>query len=456
MPFMVQIGPPQISIHQGQTVLISEPDGQINWPSERGLYFLDTRVVSSWTVYANGEPWELLNGGPITYYAARIFLTNHSFATEAGIIPPRTLGFTISRWIYGGMHEDLDITNNSMKPTKFQLEIAIRCDFADLFEVKSGNIVRRGRITTEWSQARQKLCTIYCNGDFSRSVAITAKRFPKEAVYANGRLSFEVALDPGEAWHTCLFYTLTDNNKHSAPPRNCIEHHPTSRHAETMADWLRTVAKIQTSNEEFYRLFRRALEDMAALRLPIEGTDHTVFVPAAGLPWFIAPFGRDSLIVSLQNMLIHPEFARGSLDILGSLQAKEDDPYRDAEPGKIFHELRYGELAHFKLIPHTPYYGTADATPLYLITLHAAWRATGDQTLLERHLEAVEGCLSWIDNYGDRDGDGFQEYQTRSPAGYENMAWKDSGDSVVYPDGSLVKGPKALYCGAILKPTSIR
>jgi glycogen debranching enzyme len=103
---------------------------------------------------------------------------------------------------------------------------------------------------------------------------------------------------------------------------------------------------------------------MAALRLPIEGTDHTVFVPAAGLPWFIAPFGRDSLIVSLQNILIYPEFARGSLDILGSLQAKEDDPYRDAEPGKILHELRYGELAHFRLIPHTPYYGTADATPL--------------------------------------------------------------------------------------------
>jgi glycogen debranching enzyme len=444
MPFLVQIGPPQISIHQGQTVLISDPDGQINWPSERGFYFLDTRVVSSWVVYANGEPWELLNGGAITYYAARIFLTNRPIATEAGMIAPRTLGFTISRWIYGGMHEDLDITNNSMKPVKFQLEIAIRCDFADLFEVKSGNIVRRGRITTEWSQAHQQLRTVYRNRDFSRSVIISAHNFPTEPVYANGRLSFEVALDPGEAWHTCLLYALTDNDKHSAPPHNCIEHHPASRHAETLADWLRTVVKIQTSNEEFYRLFRRALEDMAALRLPIEGADHTVFVPAAGLPWFIAPFGRDSLIVSLQNILIYPEFARGSLDILGSLQAKEDDPYRDAEPGKIFHELRYGELAHFRLIPHTPYYGTADATPLYLITLHAAWRATGDQTLLERHLETVEGCLSWIDHYGDRDGDGFQEYQTRSPVGYENMAWKDSGDCVVYPDGSLVKGPKAL------------
>ena len=202
--------------------------------------------------------------------------------------------------------------------------------------------------------------------------------------------------------------------------------------------------KIHTSNEEFYRLYRQALEDMAALRLPIAGTDHMVFLPAAGLPWFVALFGRDSLIVSLQNLLIYPEFARGTLDILGALQAKEHDHYRDAEPGKILHEMRYGELAHFKLIPHTPYYGTADATPLYLIVLHAAWRATGDLTLLQRHLETAEGCLTWIDKYGDRDGDGFQEYQTRSPAGYENMGWKDSGDAVVYPDGSLVKGPKAL------------
>ena len=113
------------------------------------------------------------------------------------------------------------------------------------------------------------------------------------------------------------------------------------------------MANIETSNEEFYRLFRQALEDMAALRLPIKGTDQVAFLPAAGMPWFVAPFGRDSLIVSLQNILIYPEFARGALKILSSLQAKGDDPYRDAEPGKILHEMRFGELAHFKLIFHT-------------------------------------------------------------------------------------------------------
>jgi glycogen debranching enzyme len=444
MAFKVQVGPPQISIHQGQTVLISEQDGQINWPSEKGLYFFDTRVVSSWAIYANGEPWELLNGGAISYYASRIFLTNRSLLTEDGTIPPRTLGFTIGRSISAGMHEDLDVTNNSMKPVRFQLEIALRCDFADIFEVKSGRIVRRGRITTEWSELHQHLRTTYRNGDFSRTVTISPARSPTKAVYANGRLSFEVALKPGEAWHCCLRYTLADGDRHFASPTDCIGHSHKSHHGETMADWLQNVVKIKTSNEEFYRLFRQALEDMAALRLPIAGTDHMVFLPAAGLPWFLAPFGRDSLIVSLQNTLIYPEFARGALEILGSLQAKEEDSYRDAEPGKILHEMRYGELAHFKRIPHTPYYGTADATPLYLITLHAVWRATGDRALLERHLETAEGCLSWIDEYGDRDGDGFQEYQTRSPVGYENMSWKDSGDAVVYPDGSLVKGPKAL------------
>jgi glycogen debranching enzyme len=444
MAFKVQVGPPQISIHQGQTVLVTEQDGQINFPSEKGLFFFDTRVVSSWTIYANGEPWELLNGGAINYHASRIFLTNRSLLTEDGTIAPRTLGLTISRSISGGMHEDLDVTNNSMSPVRFQLEIALRCDFADIFEVKSTRIVRRGRILTQWSEAHQHLRTTYRNGDFSRAVTISPAHSPSKAVYANGRLSLEVALKPGEAWHYCLLYALADGDRHFAAPRDCVGHSHKSHHTETMTDWLKQVVKIQTSNEEFYRLFRQALEDMAALRLPIAGTDHMVFLPAAGLPWFVAPFGRDSLIVSLQNTLIYPEFARGALEILGSLQARDEDQYRDAEPGKILHEMRYGELAHFKLIPHTPYYGTADATPLYLITLHSAWRAIGDRGLLERHIETAERCLSWIDNHGDRDGDGFQEYETRSPLGYENMGWKDSGDCVVYPDGSLVKGPKAL------------
>ncbi len=387
-------------------------------------------MISAWAIYADGEPWDLLNGGGVAPHAARIFQTNCAFVSEDGPIAARTLGLMIGRHIQGGLHEDIDVTNNGLNPVRFNLEIAIRADFADIFEVKRGSIVRRGRITTAWSEKRQALRFTYRNKDFGREVIVRIGDGTGEpAVSANGRVSFNIALKSGQAWHRCIFYDLVDGEKHIRAPRECSYSSSTSDHASKMDEWQRTVLKINTSNEEFYRCYNQGIQDMAALRLPLQGTDHMVFVPAAGLPWFVALFGRDTLIVSLQTMIVYPEFAAGTLEVLGRYQATERDDFRDAEPGKILHELRYGELAHFKLIPHTPYYGTADATPLYLVALHAAWRATGDRALIERHLATAEACLTWIDKSGDRDGDGFQEYQTRSTAGYENMAWKDLGNS---------------------------
>lgn len=445
MAFKVEVGPAQITIHQGRVVLVTEPDGQVKWPSQRGLFFRDTRVISAWAIYANGEPWDLLNGGTIAPHVARIFQTNRAFASEQGLIAARTLGLMIGRHVDGGLHEDLEITNNCQSPIRFNLEIAIRADFADIFEVKNGAIVRRGRITTSWSEKRQVLRIAYRNKDFRRQIIIrTGEGDGQPTVAANGRLSFDISLKPGQAWRRCLNYDLMDGKERIRAPRDCIHSSTKSDHANKVSDWQRTVLKIETSNEEFYRTYSQGVQDMAALRLPLNGTDHMVFVPAAGLPWFVALFGRDTLIVSLQTMIVYPEFAAGALQVLGQYQAKKRDDYRDAEPGKILHELRYGELAHFKMIPHTPYYGTADATPLYLVALHAAWRATGDRELIERQLPIAENCLTWIDKYGDRDGDGFQEYQTRSKSGYENMGWKDSGNAVMYPDGKLVQGPKAL------------
>jgi glycogen debranching enzyme len=436
MSFKVQVGPPQIAIHQAMTVLVTEPDGQVVYPSDRGLYYFDTRMISAWSVYANGAAWDLLSGGAMTPDTARIYLTNQGFLTEDGPVQQRTLGFVLARCLDGGLHEDLDIANYGPAPVRFNLEIGVRADFADLFDVKAKRMIRRGRIHTAWSEAQQTLRTTYQNQDFHRGLTMTAAG--GYAVYANGRLSFEVSLPPGGTWHCCLLYDLTDGTRHDRAPRACVHD------AHKRKPWQETVLQLRTSNEEYYRFFRQAIDDMAALRLPIEVDGRTVFMPAAGLPWFMAPFGRDSLIVSLQTTLVYPDFALGTLDVLGKWQATERDDYRDAEPGKIMHELRYGELAHFKLIPHTPYYGTADATPLYLIALHAAWRATGDRALLERHLPNLEAALAWIDQYGDRDGDMLQEYATRSSAGYENMAWKDAGDSMSYPDGTPVRGPKAL------------
>jgi len=444
MALEISVGPPRLAINHGYGVLITDPDGQIPWPTDKGFYHSDTRVMSVWLVYADGEVWDLLNSGIVAHHAARIYLTNRRLHTETGIVPAGSLSLSVSRSISGGIHEDLDLVNHSQNKVEFNLEIAIRSDFADLFEVKSGDIVRRGRITSGWSQSRLQLKISYDNKDFHRHLTASVHKADSDPVYANGRLSFHIELDPGKSWHACILYAIGDGQSVDEAPAQCIdETHNSKRHAH-QTGWRDTVLKLETANEEFYRFYHQSVDDMAGLRLPIEGTDNLQFVPAGGVPWFVALFGRDSLIVSLQNAMVYPEFAVGALEVLAHHQATKRDDYRDAEPGKIMHELRRGELAHFKLIPHTPYYGTADATILYLIVLHNAWRCTGDEGLLHRFLPAAEKCLTWIDKYGDRDGDGFQEYQTRSPQGYENQGWKDSGEALVNTDGSLVKGPKAL------------
>jgi glycogen debranching enzyme len=444
MALEITVGPPRLAINQGYGVLVTEQDGQINWPTDKGFYHADTRVISAWLIFADGEPWNLLNSGNVAYYAARIYLTNRVIHTHTGVIPAGTLGLSISRSIGGGIHEDLDLVNRGMTRASFNLEIVVRSDFADLFEVKSGAIVRRGRITTTWSQQRARLTTSYVNRSFKRRITTSVHQCASKPVYANGRISFEIDLGPGEAWHACLLYAVGNHDVLDEAPAHCIDQATAVAPHKRLNDWREAALKVQSSNSDFDRYYNQSLADMAALRLPIEGTDHLEFVPAGGVPWFVALFGRDSLIVSLQNAMVYPDFARGALEVLARHQARRRDDARDAEPGKIMHELRRGELAHFKLIPHTPYYGTADATILYLIVLHNAWRCLGDASLIERFLPAAEKCLAWIDRYGDRDGDGFQEYQTRSNAGYANQGWKDAGEAVVYPDGSLVKGPTAL------------
>jgi glycogen debranching enzyme len=214
MSFKVQVGPAQIAIHQGQTVLLTETDGRVNWPSKCGLYFRDTRVISAWAIYANGELWDLLNGGAVAPQAARIFLTNRAFETEDGPVAARTLGLVIGRQVEGGLHEDIEITNNSQKPVRFNLEVAMRADFADIFEVKGDNIVRRGHITTSWSAKREILRVTYRNKDFCREVNVrTGKGDGRPTAYANGRLSFDIALKPGQVWHRCLIYDLVDGSK---------------------------------------------------------------------------------------------------------------------------------------------------------------------------------------------------------------------------------------------------
>ena len=443
MAIEVTVGPPLVTINQGNTFVLCEPSGCMTADTDQGIYSRDTRYVSNYDIFADGERWILQNSGAVTYYAFRAYLTNPAILTEHGEIEPSTLSLVFHRTVSDCIHEDLDIHNYGMKRVRFNLEISLRTDFADIFEVKAKRVIRKGNVTTLWNAERAELINTYEHETFKRSLRFRLAASSSPASYSNGRVRFFVDLTRGGSWHTCCRYVFVEGAKARRSAYDCSRSLEQSKNAAQMAKWKEVTTSITTANEDIYRLFKQSVEDMAALRMPREGAEDE-FVPAAGVPWFVTVFGRDSLIVSLQNMIVYPDFSRGALKVLGELQATEIDDFRDAQPGKILHEIRYGELATLKRIPHTPYYGTADATALYLITLHQAWKWSGDDLLMRQYKGVIDKCLEWIDQHGDLDGDGLQEYQTRSPQGYENMGWKDAQDSVMYPDGTQVKGPKAL------------
>lgn len=444
----VTVGPPILTINHGSTFMVTDLDGQIEPDSFLGIFADDTRFLSYYACYADGNSWIRLRSTTTTYYAAQVYLTNPTFETEEGTIAQGTLSLIVSRTVEQGIHEDLDLTNYGLKPVRFSLEIAMRSDFADIFEVQTRSFVRRGCLETRWEGDRKALNTIYRNKDFYRCLTYQPRNYTSQPYYANGRITFEVVLEPGESWHTCGNYILIKQDTVREPIHICYEKavdtEVNTELEHLHQQWQKSVTGITVANEEFYRLYHQSVSDLGALRLYDYDIGADVWIPAAGVPKFVTIFGRDSLIVSLQNAIVHPGFAKGTLKKLAQLQATEWDDWRDSEPGKILHEIRQGELAHFHKVPHTPYYGTADATPLFLIVLHETWKWLGDNALLQEYRETALHCLEWIDRYGDLDGDGFQEYKTRSGLGIENQGWKDSGDSIVYPDGTQVEAPKAL------------
>ncbi len=443
MTVELSVGPAALILCHGSTFIVSDMKGEIAAESEQGVFARDTRFLSYYSVSANGEPWRLLTSAATNHFSARVHLTNPPFTTEKGDVEAGTLELVISRAVGEGIHEDLDVTNYSGHPVELNLEIALRSDFADIFEVRTHRFVRRGHIETEWRKTSGELRVSYANGDFRRALIYRLLNCDTLPYYGNGRVSFVVALAAGKSWHTCAEYVLVSGDQARAPVYGCL-HREESHLDRLQAEWLARATRITTANEDIYRFWRQSLEDMGALRLHEEDYASNLWLAAAGVPWYVTVFGRDSLIASMQNMIVDPTFALGALRWLGELQATEADDWRDAQPGKIPHEMRFGELAHLRKIPHIPYYGTADATALYLIVLHEAWRWLGEIELLREYREIAVGCLDWIDRHGDLDGDGFQEYETRSPVGYENQGWKDASDAVVYPDGSQVRQPKAL------------
>ena len=266
MTLEIKVGPPQLSVHQGYTVMVSDPDGQIVGEGDQGLYFLDTRLISAYALFADGAPWTFLNGGALAASAARVYCTNPTIRTAAGIVPERTVGLVFGRHIDGGMHEDIDITNYGAEPICLNFEVAIRCDFADLFEVKGKIVTRKGEIMTDWSAERQELTTTYRHADFSRALRVTAGEQHSSMGFANGRLSFVVDLQPGAAWHASLLHAFADGDQWSAAPTCSVADYVESEAVRAQKLWQASVLKVETSNAGFADAYAQAIDDMSALR----------------------------------------------------------------------------------------------------------------------------------------------------------------------------------------------
>src|SRR3984957_3319297 len=450
----IRVGPPTITIHADDQFCVCAANAEISSTQEQGYFAADTRLVSGYRLKLGGSRAVLLNSAAVEHHSARFEFTNPALTTASGAdLAENTLHLRLDRSIGAGIHEDYELTSYAKTPVELDLEISIESDFADLFDVKAHKPLLRGTLQGAWDARSQRLTADYQNERFERGLVIEPARADGAAGYVNGGLLFRIRLAPRQRWHTCLMWRPVLDAAIGAPPQHCHDLVGADRAQTSKRDWVNRATTFVTSDPVVTQTVSQAVDDLAGLRMhrhdPAaapgdEQSSADAWVPAAGVPWFVSVFGRDSLIVSLQTLALSPRFAVGSLNALAALQADGYDDARDMQPGKISHEIRHGELAALMLIPHTPYYGTHEATTLYVLTAAAAWRWHGDRAALEALRPHVERALSWIDTDGDLDGDGLQEYRTRAPHGYYNQGWKDAGDAILTEAGDMAELPIAL------------
>jgi glycogen debranching enzyme len=434
---------------RGNLYLLTDPRGDIRVDGRGlGLYELDTRILSTAMLRLNGAPLTLLRGPYRGDGIDTIQLTNPELRRNpddkraaASSLAHRELSLTRSRRIDDGLHEHLTVVNYSASTEVLELELGLGVDMADIFEVRGYPRVARGRLLPIELQD-DRVDFAYDGLDGVRrttTVVVVGGRLdpvPDPAAWPGATVvaSWRAHLRPNERLEVGWTVTTSTDGGASMPARPSTppasEDHPTE------------TPRIASDHEFLDRTLRRSLADLAMLRNDGPGDGESYL--AAGIPWFATLFGRDSLIAGLETVAFFPSLAIDALTVLARLQATTDDPWHDAEPGKIIHELRSGEMVRAGETPHDAYYGSIDATPLWLILLGETHAWTGDDGLLDRLWPNALAALAWIDESGDLDGDGFVEYRRRSRLGLLNQGWKDSGDAIRHADGRQAEGPIAL------------
>lgn len=427
-----------VKILDGNTFVVSDDRGDIeaSLADPTGLFSFDTRFLSRWVLTLNGQRLSALSTDELSYFETRFTLVPGT----GTVYLSATQTITRQRVMTDGFGEHLEIQNHANDAVRLTVRIDAASDFADLFEVKDV-LEKKGTVTPRVDGSR--LVLEYGRETFSRATVITSD--PEcDAIDEHG-LTFEIEIGPHETWTADIDVTIAMvRGQHGEEPALAWFTRPARRSLQQDLDrWIARAPRLECDWAPLGQAYERSLVDLAALRFsPLTAGRRTL--PAAGLPWFMTMFGRDSLFTSLQALPFTPELAATTLRELGARRGARVDNFRDEEPGRILHEMRYGELTAFEERPHSPYYGSADATPLYVVLLDEYERWTGDRKLVRQLEPAARAALNWIDEYGDLQGNGYLAYQRRVEAtGLENQCWKDSWDSISYRDGTLPGFPRA-------------
>jgi glycogen debranching enzyme len=431
------------STKEGEMFLCADAEGNLDAEkvTGSGLYWRDTRYLSDFVLDVDGHAPLLLSTSADRAFASHVDLTNQDLVDEDGTVTAvqGTVNIRRTRVIDGRLYERIRVRNYDASAAEFTLNLTFGTDFADIFEVRGLRRATRGKLAQP-KASRSSIAFAYAGLDgVFRETRISFELEPTEIEIRDTQVvaTWRLRLEPTQTEMIALVVEPRVANFRPPDKPFDVAMHELRRSYES---WERSCTRVWTDNQLYNSLLARGLRDLRALLTPTRHGN----LPAAGIPWFVAPFGRDSLLTCHQTLLLNPDLTRTTLEVLAAFQADEVDEWRDAQPGKILHELRQGELAGANEIPHTPYYGSIDSTPLWLLLLGTYYRWTGDLGFCRRLLPNVERALEWVATYGDPDGDGFVEYQRSSPRGLANQGWKDSHDSVVHMDGKLAEGPIAL------------
>ena len=428
-------------LKQGDTFAVFDRHGDIHpyGHGGHGIYYRDTRFLSRLELVVAGHRPLLLNSS-VTHDTAifAVDLTNVDLYEGDQLLAPNGVIHIFRGTLLWGRAclEQVRITNFGHREIRLPITIGFAADYADIFEVRGLERKRRGRIRPpDVSEQAVVLCYDGLDGTTRRTKLHCSVR---PAAVTADEFSFEFNLPPGAEVSFCV--TVSCEVETDPPQERLSFDNVERRNREALEQLASDECRIYTANEQFNDWINRSLAD---LRMLVTKTEEGAY-PFAGVPWYSTIFGRDGIVTALQTLWINPQLSRGVLDVLSALQAKEILPDQDAEPGKIVHEVRRGEMAALKEVPFGLYYGTVDATPLYVMLAARYFEQTGDLDHIRQLWPHVERALQWIDEYGDKDGDGFVEYRRQAARGLANQGWKDSYDSVSHADGSLATGAIAL------------